>query len=218
MIDQPTTPAPSNEALAERIERAMQSVRDLEKQMQQRFESVDRATTKQEHADDYNKAQQNEWRKALGDLGDKMAPKSDLFALRDRVIIIDQLLANLPTRKDNDQRFGDMSDRVSKIEVAANALPDRDTLDRRFNDMAALGKTRDERLSALEQKQAVTAGQVAARTSESTTRRANVAQSIGMWGIIIAIAAVLASIATSVIVHNSMTTPILVTPQPVPKP
>jgi predicted ATPase len=108
--------APSNEALAERLAAVQESVIALRSLMDIRFQAVGDATAKQERSDDYNKAQQNEWRKSLNDLSEKMATKADVSQLREIVTTHSQILAAMPNRSDLDQRFSDMSARVSNLE------------------------------------------------------------------------------------------------------
>jgi hypothetical protein len=112
----PQNQAPGNDALAERIASVQQSVAALATLMDSRFAAVHDATVKQEHADDYNKSQQNEWRKSLNDLGEKMATKEDVGQLREIVTTHSQLLAAMPSRNDLDTRFNDMGTRLSNLE------------------------------------------------------------------------------------------------------
>jgi hypothetical protein len=112
----PQNQAPGNDALAERIASVQQSVDALATLMDSRFAAVHDATVKQEHADDYNKSQQNEWRKSLNDLGEKMATKEDVGQLRELVTTHSQLLAAMPSRNDLDTRFNDMGTRLSNLE------------------------------------------------------------------------------------------------------
>ena len=58
--------------------------------------ALDRASDKQDDQDKYNRDQQNEWRKSLEDLGNKMATKDDWRALDARLSKNEATVNGLP--------------------------------------------------------------------------------------------------------------------------
>jgi hypothetical protein len=87
--------------------------------------------------------------------------------------------------------------RLNKVEITVSGIPDRLDIDRRFREVQDIGQARDTRIQALEQSRAASA-------SQSQERRDIRQTSIGVWGIVIAIASIVGSLIVSLVVHNTV--------------